>query len=84
MSPEPVKSQALKVRRLQDLPVEGKRVLVRVDYNVPMSGGRVADDTRVRETLPTLKRLISAGARVSLIAHLGRPKGKKNTRYRIC
>ncbi|MDE1975753.1 MAG: phosphoglycerate kinase [Elusimicrobia bacterium] len=76
MSPEPVKSQALKVRRLQELPVEGKRVLVRVDYNVPMSVGRVTDDTRVRETLPTLKHLISAGARVSLIAHLGRPKGK--------
>ncbi len=83
MSPEPVKSQALKVRRLQDLPVEGKRVLVRVDYNVPMSGGRVADDTRVRETLPTLKRLISAGARVSLIAHLGRPKGKPEPKYSL-
>ncbi|HVC08967.1 MAG TPA: phosphoglycerate kinase [Elusimicrobiota bacterium] len=83
MSPEPVKSQALRVRRLQELPIQGKRVLVRVDYNVPMSDGRVTDDTRVRETLPTLKHLISAGARVALIAHLGRPKGKPDPKYSL-
>jgi len=83
MNSEPVKSQALRVRRLQELPVQGKRALVRVDYNVPMSEGRVTDDTRVRETLPTLKHLISAGARVVLIAHLGRPKGKPDPKYSL-
>ncbi|HVA66022.1 MAG TPA: phosphoglycerate kinase [Elusimicrobiota bacterium] len=83
MNSEPVKSPALRVRRLQELSVQGKRVLVRVDYNVPMSEGRVTDDTRVREALPTLKHLLSAGARIVLIAHLGRPKGKPDPKYSL-
>lgn len=64
---------------VKDLEVRGKRVLVRVDYNVPMEdkGGQMVinDETRIRETLPTLKLLIEKGARVILAAHLGRPKG---------
>src|SRR5882672_7375961 len=66
---------------VKDLNVRGKRVLVRVDYNVPMEekdGQMVINDaTRIKETLPTLQLLISKGARIILAAHLGRPKGKR-------
>ena len=74
---------ALKIKRLQDIDVEGKRVLVRVDYNVPMKDGRVTDDTRIRETLKTLEYLIAREAKVALVAHLGRPKGKAEPKYSL-
>src|ERR1700722_9058932 len=66
---------------VRDLDVRGKRVLVRVDYNVPMEerDGKmvIKDNTRIKETLPTLKLLIEKGAKIILAAHLGRPKGKR-------
>ena len=61
--------------RLRDLDVNGKRVLVRVDFNVPMAGKQIADGMRIRTTLPTILELIRGGAKIILVTHLGRPQG---------
>jgi len=71
------------MKTIDDLAVAGKRVLVRADLNVPLDDGRVADDGRIRASLPTLTALTSRGARVIVCAHLGRPKGKPDPRYSL-
>jgi phosphoglycerate kinase len=68
---------------IRDLDMKGKRVFVRVDFNVPLAGAKVTDDTRIRETLPTLRLAIDRGARLVIASHLGRPKGKVDPKYSL-
>jgi phosphoglycerate kinase len=68
---------------IQDLELRGKRVFIRVDFNVPLKDSAVTDDTRIRETLPTLKLATKKGGRLVLASHLGRPKGGPEAKYSL-
>jgi phosphoglycerate kinase len=71
-------------KTIDDISLKGKKVLVRVDFNVPLDENKnITDDTRIRESLPTIKKIIADGGKVILMSHLGRPKGEKKTEYSL-
>src|SRR5438046_10393910 len=65
------------IRSIRDLPIENQRLCLRCDFNVPLEDGKITDDSRIREALPTIKHAIDRGARLVLASHLGRPKPGK-------
>lgn len=71
----------MELPRLENVELSGKRVFLRVDFNVPIENGKVTDKTRIEKTLPTIELLIKKGARIVIASHLGRPKGQVNSEF---
>lgn len=74
---------AFNKKTIRDIDIKGKRVLVRVDYNVPLSDGKIESDYRIVQSLPTLNYLVDQGCRIILLSHLGRPKGRPDKKYSL-
>src|SRR5436190_2410137 len=74
---------AMPKKTIADVDVKGKRVLMRVDFNVPIEDGRITDDRRIVQAMPTIKDVIERGGRVILMSHLGRPKGGPEAKYSL-
>ena len=70
-------------KTVKDIDLKGKRVLMRVDFNVPMEGGKVSDDKRIKASLPTIKYILEQGASLVLMSHLGRPKGGPDPEFSL-
>ena len=73
----------IQMTQIDELPVAGRKVLIRVDFNCPIEGDRVADDSRIRAALPTIQYALAEGAACILVSHLGRPKGKADPKYSL-
>jgi len=74
----------MSIKTINELDIEGRRVFIRVDFNVPLTpAGGVAEDSRIRESLPTIRHALEKGARVVLASHLGRPKGKPDSKFSL-
>jgi phosphoglycerate kinase len=71
------------IRSIRELPIEQKRVFLRVDFNVPLDGSKITDDSRIREALPTIKHALERGARLVCASHLGRPKKGRDAKYSL-
>jgi phosphoglycerate kinase len=71
------------IRTIRELPIENKRVFLRVDFNVPLDGSTITDDSRIREALPTIKHALERGARLVCASHLGRPKKGRDAKYSL-
>src|ERR1700675_1498774 len=70
-------------KSVADVDVRGKKVLMRVDFNVPLEGGRITDDRRIAQALPTIRNVIDRGGRLILVSHLGRPKGGPEAKFSL-
>src|SRR5438552_4698613 len=68
---------------ISDLDLRGKRVFMRVDFNVPIEGGKITDDTRIEASLPSIRYVLEKGGRLILASHFGRPKGKPDPKYSL-
>jgi len=73
----------MKLKTIKDVDLQGKTIIVRVDYNVPLDKNTVKDDTRIKESIPTLEYILRQGAKIILMSHLGRPNGKIDTELRL-
>src|SRR5436305_11114903 len=76
-------SRSMAKKTVADVDVKGKRVLMRVDFNVPLEGAKITDDRRIAQALPTIKNVIDRGGRLILMSHLGRPKGGPEPKYSL-